>query len=364
MKITLRCQTCQNRYPSSLPIWRCECGGLLAVDFHARFPREKIQRRKPTLWRYREALPIEHDHHIVSFEEGFTALTETQFFGKKIFVKHDHLFPTGSYKDRGASILVSKVKELGLTQVVEDSSGNAGAAIAAYCANAGIGCHIYVPDTASCAKLLQIRHYGAQLHTVQGGRVKTAQAAQQHAHDLYYASHSWNPYFFHGTKTFIFEVIEQLGWNAPDVLMLPVGNGTLLYGAFLGIQELLREKIIDSSPRIIGVQAKNCAPIAQAWCTHKNPNKNIRVKKTIAEGIAIEHPIRIHDILHAVQETKGEILTVTEKEIREALQLLHRNGYYVEPTSSVPFAALKKYHTTTNQVVILPLTGHGLKQTI
>ena len=123
MKIALRCQSCQRRYPSSTTVWKCHCGGLLSVDFHARFPREKIRKRKPSLWRYREALPIEHDRHIISFDEGFTPLTEEHFFGKKVFVKQDHLFPSGSYKDRGASILISKIKELGIRKVVEDSSG-------------------------------------------------------------------------------------------------------------------------------------------------------------------------------------------------------------------------------------------------
>lgn len=360
----LICQSCQTEYTTSEPVWKCRCGGLLTLDFHARFPIDKIKKRKPTLWRYREALPVEDDRHIVSFDEGFTPLTKEHFFGKDVYVKQDHLFPSGSYKDRGASILISKIKELGMKDVVEDSSGNAGAAIAAYCAKAHIQCHIYVPEQTSKAKLIQIEQYGARLHPIQGNREQTAQAAWQHAQRTYYASHYWNPFFFHGTKTVVFEMVEQLGWKTPDILIVPVGNGTLLYGAFIGLQELQKENIIDTLPRIIGVQAENCAPLASAWKKYNTTSTTSTRKETIAEGIAIEHPIRRNDILHALQETNGEIITVNENEILDALNYSLRKGYYIEPTSAVAVAGFKKYHNDKKESVVLPLTGHGLKKVI
>lgn len=320
-----------------------------------------MQRRKPTLWRYREALPLESDRNIVSFDEGFTPLVEESFFGKKVFLKQDHLFPSGSYKDRGATVLISKAKELGITKVVEDSSGNAGAAIAAYCAKSSIQCHIYVPEKTSPGKLKQIEHYGASLHKVPGNREQTAQAALKKAKTTYYASHYWNPYFFHGTKTFLFEVVEQLGWVAPDLLIVPVGNGTILYGAFIGLKELQHAKIIDTLPKIIGVQAENCAPLYHVWKNKGKSTENLTSKTTIAEGIAIENPRREIDILQAVEETNGDIITVQEKEIIDALHTTLRKGYYVEPTSAVAIAGLKKYSVGKNTVV-LPLTGHGLKK--
>ena len=244
MKVNLICESCHKKYLSSEPIWRCKCGGFLSLDFHARFPLEKIQKRKPTMWRYREALPIFHDKHIISFNEGFTPIVEEEFFGKKVLLKQDYLFPSGSFKDRGASVLVSKIKELGIKKVIEDSSGNAGAAIAAYCTKANIDCHIYVPEKTSAEKLSQIERYRAYLHKIPGTREDAAKAALHQAQTTYFASHYWNPYFFHGTKTFIFEIIEQLGWNTPDTLMLPVGNGTILYGSYIGLKELQHEKII------------------------------------------------------------------------------------------------------------------------
>jgi threonine synthase len=361
MKSSLHCQTCHNAYSSSEPIWKCQCGGLLTLDFHARFPLDKIQKRKPSLWRYREALPIEQDQHIVSFDEGFTPLVEEEFFGKKVLLKQDYLFPSGSFKDRGASVLVSKIKELGIKKVVEDSSGNAGAAIAAYCMKANIDCHIYVPEKASSGKLLQIERYGVQLHKIHGSREDTATAAVQQAEKTYYASHYWNPYFFHGTKTFIFEVVEQLDWRTPDILIIPVGNGTLLYGTFIGLKELQQENIIDKIPRIIGVQAENCAPLAYAWKNHGEICKYKDTKETIAEGIAIPNPVRAKDILNAVKETKGAIIIVKEEEIAKAFFYTLRKGYYIEPTSAVAIAGFEKYPMKKDIEVVLPLTGHGLK---
>ncbi len=358
----LVCQSCRREYHSSDPVWRCRCRGLLTLVFQARFPLQKIQRRKPTLWRYREALPIESDRNIVSFDEGFTPLVEESFFGKKVFLKQDHLFPSGSYKDRGATVLISKAKELGITKVVEDSSGNAGAAIAAYCAKSSIQCHIYVPEKTSLGKLKQIEQYGATLHKVPGSREQTAQVALKKAKTTYYASHYWNPYFFQGTKTFSFEMVEQLGWVAPDLLIVPVGNGTILYGAFIGLKELQQAKIIDTLPKIIGVQAENCAPLYHAWKNKGKTTEYLTSKTTIAEGIAIENPRRKIDILQAVEETNGDIITVKENEIIDALHTTLRKGYYIEPTSAVTIAGLKKYSFGKNTVVVLPLTGHGLKK--
>ena len=319
MKVNLICDLCHKIYLSSERIWRCTCGGFLSLDFHARFPLEKIQKRKPTMWRYREALPIINDDHIISFDEGFTPLTQEEFAGKKVFIKQDYLFPSGSYKDRGASVLVSKIKELGINEVIEDSSGNAGAAIAAYCTKANIKCHIYVPEKTSLEKLKQIERYGAYLYKILGTREDAAKAALEQAQTTYYASHYWNPYFFHGTKTCIFEIVEQLGWMTPDILMIPVGNGTLLYGTYIGLKELEQENIIHKIPKIIGVQAENCAPLEYALKTESTLINYKTTNETIAEGIAITNPVRIKNIIHTVKETNGDIITVKEREILSAL---------------------------------------------
>jgi len=359
------CRECRASYPLDEPRWQCDCGGILDIDFQVAFDPARIKQRKPTLWRYREAIPLEDNNNIVSFDEGFTPLTEVMIDGKAVFIKQDQLFPTGSYKDRGASVLISKAKELGIKEVIEDSSGNAGSAIAAYCARAGINCHIYVPENTSSGKLAQIRHYGAVLHQVPGTREDTAQAALLAAAKRYYASHTWNPFFFQGTKTFAFEVCEQLGWKSPDTVILPVGNGTLLLGAYIGCKELLQAGIIERMPRIIGVQAENCAPLYRAYKENLTSVPSVTTKETLAEGIAIARPARGRQIIDAVRQTSGEFLVVNESEIRKSLQETCQRGYYIEPTSAATIAGIKKYLPTSGrgEVVVSVFTGHGLKAT-
>ena len=361
----LLCQRCGEVFPLDAPVWRCGCGGLLDLRFTARFEPEFIAARPPTLWRYCEALPIDSDEHIVSFGEGYTPLVEIDVAGRAVLAKQDYLFPTGSYKDRGAALLVSKAAQIGVRHVVEDSSGNAGCAIAAYCARAGIACDIYVPESTSEAKLAQIRFYGAQLHRIPGSREHTAQAALAAAADSYYASHSWNPFFFQGTKTFAFEVCEQLGWRAPDTVVLPAGNGTLLLGCAIGFRELREAAIIDAIPKLVAVQASACAPLAAAFEAGNSHPEAVSTTKTLAEGIAIAEPVRGPDILAAVSETNGCFVRVDEQDIAQALREVGRQGLYIEPTSAATIAGVKAYCAAApaGESIVTTLTGSGLKST-
>ena len=313
------------------------------------------------MWRYREALPIDRDDNIVSFGEGMTPMIPVALGPGSLLLKLDQLFPTGSYKDRGASVLVSKAKELGITRVVEDSSGNAGCAIAAYAASAGIGCEILVPESTSPGKLSQIFFYGATLRKIPGSREDTAAAALAAAETTYYASHSWNPFFFQGTKTFAYEVWEQLGFRAPDALLLPAGNGTPLIGSYLGFRELEENGMVDRIPRHIAVQALNCAPLLAMFRGGLDAVPAIKTRATIAEGVAIAAPIRGKEIVDIVRETGGEVLAVSDEEVENALLLLGRKGLYVEPTSALPVAAFLKFPGVRSGTVVAPLTGHGLK---
>jgi threonine synthase len=361
----LICQKCDKKFSLGQKIWKCACGGLLDIQFSPSFPIDKIRARKPSLWRYREALPIEDDRNVISFDEGFTPLLPVDFSGRTVWLKQDHLFPTGSYKDRGAAVLISKAKELGVQTVVEDSSGNAGCAIAAYCAKAEIHCEIFVPEDTSPGKLAQIRLYGASLHKVPGSREDTARAVLNAAEKDYYASHSWNPFFFHGTKTFAFEICEQLGWKAPDTVIVPVGNGTLLLGAYIGFQELRYAGIIGGVPKIIGIQSANCDPLVKAFTDGSKEFSLIEKKDTLAEGIAIAEPIRGSQILEAVRETKGELIAVSEAEIKESLKQLCQKGFYLEPTSAATIAGVSRYlkKAASDECLVTVITGHGLKST-
>jgi threonine synthase len=296
-------------------------------------------------------------------KEGFTPLEEITFDGNRTLVKMDYLFPTGSYKDRGATVLISKMKEWGVQKVVEDSSGNAGSAIAAYCAKAGIECEIYVPQDTSSEKTVQIRAYGATLRKVQGSRERTAGVAMEAATKTPYASHCWNPFFLHGTKTFAFEVWEQMDWKAPDVLVLPIGHGTLFLGAYTGFKELKEAGMIGNIPRLVGVQSAACAPLYRAFRKGWTEPRPIEKRETVAEGIAIAEPVRGRQILEAIQRTDGEILAVTEKEIGMALKEMGRRGHFVELTSAATIAGLKKYlkKKSGRETVVSTLTGTGLK---
>lgn len=339
--------------------WRSDSGNMLHVSHEVRFEVEKVNAQLHSLWRYRHMIPIQNDDHIVSFEEGFTPLLKTDLWGKNVFVKQEQLFSTGSYKDRGATVLMSKAKELGVKHVVQDSSGNAGCAVAAYAAAAGIGCDIYVPASTSPAKLVQIQKYGATLKLIEGTREDTARAALQAAAQHYYASHCWNPFFFEGTKTFAYEVCEQLKWKAPDVVVIPAGNGTLLIGCYIGFKELLESGIIDKMPKLIAVQAQNCAPLYHAF---HHTNEKIILQPTVAEGIAIAQPIRAAQMIEAVKDSEGDFIVVTEDEIREAWNYCCSKGFYIEPTSAATIAGVKKYMEEKESGLIVSLfTGHGLK---
>jgi len=361
----LVCQECGNVFPLNAPVWRCECGGLLKVDSPVSFDIDRIASRPPNLWRYREALPIGSDEPVVSLGEGFTPLIEIDIGGRRVLAKLEYLFPTGSYKDRGAAVLVSKAVEIGVRHVVEDSSGNAGCAVAAYCARAGIACDIYVPEATSEAKLAQIRFYGARLHRIPGSREQTARAALAAAGHTYYASHSWNPFFFQGTKTFAFEVCEQLGWRAPDTVIVPVGNGTLLLGCSIGFRELRDAGVIDRLPRLVGVQASNCAPLAEAFDAREREPAPVNPEATLAEGIAIAEPVRGAEALAAVRESGGRFLRVGDDDTVAALREAGRMGLYIEPTAAATLAGVKAYCAAAPpaETIVTALTGSGLKST-
>jgi len=322
---------------------------------------EIIQKQSHSLWRYHQAIPVTKSENIITFGEGMTPLIEIQIQQKSVFLKLDFLFPTGSFKDRGASVLISKAKELGIEEVIEDSSGNAGAAIAAYGARAGIRCHIYSPENTSPAKLAQINAYGAQLYQIAGDRENASRAALEKTNNIYYASHVMNPFFMQGTKTFAFEICEQLGWKSPDMVFLPVGNGTLLLGAHIGFKDLIQNDIIKKMPRIIAVQSKNCAPLYHLMHPEISPIKNSG--NSIAEGIVIRHPRRGKQIIEAIIDSHGEIIIVSESEIKRTMTNLSKRGFYVEPSSAVAVAGITQYLPKINKssIVISTLTGHGLK---
>ena len=319
-----------------------------------------------SLWRYREALPINAETEIVTLGEGMTPLVPLDTDAPEHLVKLDYLCPTGSYKDRGASVLLTHLKALGVEAVVEDSSGNAGAAIAAYSARARIRCTIYCPASTSKGKLRQIAAYGAELKLVEGNRMATTEAVILAAETTCYASHNWHPFFLEGTKTLAYEIVEQLGWRAPTHVLCPVGFGSIYIGLYIGFRELQAQGVIDSVPRLLGVQPDVCCPIYNAYTENAaSISRTIQTKKTLAEGITAELPIRGDTILEALRSTKGAFTTVDDSEVQLGIKTLATKGIYVEPTSAVVVKAYKKFQQAniiqTGDLTVSILTGIGLK---
>ena len=368
--MTLRCVTCGRDHPLTDLPWRCAgCRGVLGLaGFTAAMPdRVTLRDRPPTLWRFAEALPVGEPPDI-SMGEGMTPLLSIPGH-PGLALKADYLMPTGSFKDRGAALLVALARELKVTRMVADSSGNAGAAIAAYAARAAMACDVYVPAATSAGKLAQLLAYGATIHRIEGSREDTAAAAAAAADEpgIFYASHVYNPFFLHGTKTYIFELWEQLGGQLPGTLVLPAGNGTLVLGAYLGCRELLEQRLIDRLPIIVAVQAAACAPLARAFNDGLTAPASVTTGATIAEGIAIGTPARGHQVLAAVRETAGKIVTVTDDQIRTACKTLAHAGLYVEPTAAASWAAVSTGVTDIPAApgpqphAVVPLCGSGLK---
>jgi len=321
-------------------------------------------------WRYRPFLPqVER----VSLGEGGTPLIPSLHLGPELGIelsfKLEGTNPTGSFKDRGASVLVSVLRAFGARKVADDSSGNAGAALAAYAARGGLSARLFVPAHASGKKLVQIRAYGAELTQVPGSRPRAtaaAKAACQNDPELVYASHNESPYFIAGLKTLAYELAEELSWHVPNHLVVPVGGGGLFLGICQGFSELRALGWIERLPRVHVAQAAACAPIARAWELGLAAPEPVQPGKTVAEGVCIADPPRGQEILAALRDVQGTAISVPEGEIALAQrELALKEGIYIEPTSAVAMAALRKLVAQgvicPGEAVVVPLTGSGLK---
>ena len=353
-------------YPLDQPCWCGPDGAPLLLTPLDGIDRQRIDPTIRSLWRYRAAFPLQVDDP-VTLGEGCTPLLSRTLHGAPVHLKCEWQMPTGSFKDRGASVMLSLLRAQGIQAVLEDSSGNGGAAIAAYAAAAGMEATILTPASTSPGKTVQMRAHGARVELVPGSRQDTAEAAIRRAGSVFYASHNWHPFFLHGTKTLAYELWEDLGFQAPDNIIVPCGAGSNVLGCQIGFSELLRSEGITQLPRIFAVQPANCAPITTAFLDGSETAVETEISPTIAEGTAIAHPIRLPEVLGTLRETRGGAVMLTEGEIAAATFDLARIGIYVEPTAAQPAAALGKLLATgtitPEQTTILVLTGSGLKAT-
>lgn len=360
------CKTCNRSYPLDTHEWRCSCGGLFELEHWPPFDPDRVDPHQPGLWRYRYLLPLDPAWQPISLGEGNTPLMTVTWAGRPFRFKCESMAPTGSFKDRGATILVTALRGLGIERAVEDSSGNAGAALAAYAARAGIQSELCVPNTAGGPKVAQMAAHGAEVIEIKGRREYAALAAwAAAAHGAYYASHIYNPFFLAGVETIAYELWEQLGRRAPTAAVLPAGNGTLLLGVYHGFRRLLQAGLVDSLPRIFAVQAAACAPIYEAFQEGQPDVTPVSCQPSVASGIAIARPVRGLQILEAVRASEGTVLVTSEESILQARNQLARQGFYVEETAATAAAVLEQVTAlipgAASEFCVVLLTGHGLK---
>ena len=353
-------------FPLDQPRW---CGPNHAPLLLTPLPgltRSEIDTTTRSLWRYRTAFPFQIDNPI-TLGEGCTPLIPRTIAGVQVLLKCEWFNPTSSFKDRGASVMLSLLRAQGIDHVLEDSSGNGGAAISAYAAAGGMAATIMAPASTSAAKTVQMRAHGAAVELIPGTRQDTADAAVVRSESIFYASHNWHPFFLHGTKTLAYELWEDLGFRAPDNVITPCGAGSNVLGCEIGFSELFRRGQINTLPRIFAAQPANCAPIAAAFMAGSDKPVPTTISPTMAEGTAIAQPIRLREVLGTLRETRGGAVTLTEAEIARATLDLARMGIYVEPTSAQAAAAFAKLletgTITPGQTTVLVMTGSGLKAT-
>ncbi len=353
-------------YPIGVPRWRSDAGHPLMITPLPGLGRGDLDTARRSLWRYAAAFPVPI-RNPVTLGEGLTPLVEHRWGAGRMHAKLEWFAPTGSFKDRGASVMISTLKQQGVDRVLEDSSGNGGAAVAAYAAAGGLRAKVLVPASTQPAKTVQTRAYGAETELVPGTRQDTAEAAERQAATIFYASHNWQPFFLQGTKTLAYELWEDLGFKAPDNVVIPTGAGSNVLGCDIGFGELLRRGEIDRLPRLFAVQPQNCAPLHATFLTGGDDLVAIEARPTIAEGTAIARPVRPREVLASLRRSGGRTVAVSEREIEVAHAALARTGLYVEPTCASAAAALDKLLDAgivrPEETTVLVLTGTGLKAT-
>ena len=351
-------------WPVDVPIWQApDDKGYVNLSAGDGFWRDDIDTSLGSLWRYRKAIRLPREP-FDTLGEGWTPLVPTEWGDCSVQMKCEYLMPTGSYKDRGTAVLLNYLKQSGITEIIEDSSGNAGASYAAYAAAFGLTARILVPARAPKAKKAQIAAMGARVEVIEGTRQTVSEAALAASEEIFYASHNWQPYFIEGTKTLAFEIWEQSGFSVPDNIVVPLGYGSNVIGLYLGFQELTASGEIDRMPRIFGAQAANCAALFAAW-EAGGVDTSFDAGETIADGIASEKPVRVSDVMVAVRESGGGIEVASETEIAAAFNAFAGRGFFVEPTSATAGAVFDKIlrsgRVQKSETTVLVLTGHGLK---
>ena len=336
--------------------------------------REDIALRPANMWRYYELMPVINPENVVTLGEGMTPLIEAKRLGKSLgcsnlMIKEEGLNPTGTFKARGLSVAVSKAKELGVRDMVMPSAGNAGSALAAYAAKAGMGAYVFLPDDTPEMNKLECIAYQAQCCYVQGNIADAGRAAEENSRgkDWFSVSTLKEPYRVEGKKTMGIEIVEQLGWSMPDAIIYPTGGGTGILGMWKAFDELEQLGWIGKKrPKMICVQSTGCAPIVKAFNEGSKFAEPWPDAQTIATGLKVPSPFADYLILGVISDSKGTAIAVTDTEIIEAVQeIAHLEGILVCPEGAATLAGLKHllaqgFLNCTERIVLFN-TGSGLK---
>lgn len=377
----LECPRCGAEHDAHRPQNLCSCGSPLLARYDlaavgTAVTPAVIANRPPDLWRYRELLPIAADENITTFGEGFTPLLPAPRFGARIglpglLVKDEGLVPTGSFKARGAAVGVSRARELGIKRVAMPTNGNAGAAWATYAARAGMRATIAMPLGAPTITRQEAEVAGAELHLVDGligdaGRLIAGLIAAAGG-EIFDASTLKEPYRLEGKKTMGYEIVEQLGWQVPDVILYPTGGGVGLIGIHKAIEELRALGWIGPrSARLVAVQASGCAPVVRAFEDGASRVTPWPDAHTVAFGITVPAPLGDELILDALRDTGGTAIAVDDDEILADLRLFGADeGLMLCPEGAACLSAARRLRASgwigTGERVVVLNTGSGLK---
>jgi len=360
--LDVSCLNCGRSYPVDGMPYRCpKCGGVYDLPAPLAFDPAKIDRSQPGIWRYRHTFGLPEGAQAVTLGEGNTPLLWAEVLGRQVAFKCEYQNPTSSFKDRGTTVIVSMLKSRGITEIIEDSSGNAGASLAAYGARAGIRVRIFTPAAASGPKRRQIENFGAVLVPIVGSRSDVGDAVRREADKgVVYASHAYLPFNLPGYATAAYEIYEQLG-TVPSAVITPVGQGGLMLGIQRGFEAIRQSGNFIPLPKMIGVQARACAPLWAMTEYGASAMGFVTEGQTLAEGVRVRVPIRGDALLKAVHSTQGAFVAVDEENIMPGRDELAKRGLYVEPTTAIVWKALEEMLPKLPDPVVVMLTGSGYK---
>lgn len=372
-----KCVKCGKEYAAKPDVTACDCGGILDVIYDYDSIKQVLNkevlesRDDPTMWRYRELLPIEEDTTPAGLRVGMSPLYEAQNIAadlgiKKLYIKDDGINPTASLKDRASAMAVTKAIEAGYDTIACSSTGNAASSLAGNAAKAGLKTYIFVPARAPKGKIAQLMMFGANLTAVDGSYEETFELSKAaiDKYGWYNRNAAINPYLSEGKKTVAHEIIEQMHFKAPDYVAVSVGDGCTVAGVYKGLYDMFMVGLTDKIPRIISVQAQGCCPINTAVMTGEEWQP--QEENTYADSIAVGVPRNPDKAINAIRNSGGLCVNVTDDEIREAQKYLAKNaGVFGEPAGVTATAGLMKLSREgklpQDATIVSIVTGNGLK---